>query len=100
MPLVVSGGFMPPSIVAVILSFPGLAEQLGGVGGLAIAPGGPFVPGGDALMPAPLRALLVAFAVVGHTREATSHCVGRRQAQVVVGPLSGALREGQERPPA
>lgn len=73
MPLVVSSGFMPPSIIAAILSFPGMAEQLGGVGGLAIATGGPLVPGGVTLMPAPLGALLVALAVVGHSREATWH---------------------------
>jgi hypothetical protein len=67
-PLVVSGGFMPPSIIAVILSFPGLAEQLGGVGGLAIGPGRPLVPRGGALTLAPLGALVV----VGHSREPTS----------------------------
>jgi hypothetical protein len=76
-PLVVSGRFMPPSIIAVILSFPGLAEQLGGVGGLAIGPGGPLVPGGGALMLAPLGALVVALVVVGHSREPTS--LGRFQ---------------------
>ena len=35
MPLVVSGGFMPPSILAVVLCRTGLAEQLGRVGRLA-----------------------------------------------------------------
>jgi len=67
-PLVVSGGFMPPSIIAVILSCLGLSEQLGRVGRFAIGPGGPLVRGGGALMLAPLRAL----GVVGHSREPTS----------------------------
>jgi hypothetical protein len=47
---------MPPSIIAVILSFPSLAEPLGG-GGLAIGPGRPLVPRGGALTLAPLGAL-------------------------------------------
>jgi hypothetical protein len=71
-PLVVSGGFMPPSIIAVILGFPGLAEQFGRVGGLAIGPGGPLVPGGGALMLAPLGALVVALLVISQSREPTS----------------------------
>jgi hypothetical protein len=62
---------MPPSIIAVILSFPGLAEQLGGVGGFAIGPGRPLVPRGGALTLAPLGALVAALVVVGHSREPT-----------------------------
>jgi hypothetical protein len=69
MPLVVSGGFMPPSILAVILSCLGLAEQFGRVGRLAIGPGGPLVPSGGALMAAPALGALV---VVGHSREPSS----------------------------
>jgi hypothetical protein len=67
MPLVVGSGFMPPSILAVILGCPGLAEHLGRVGRLAIGPRGSLVPGGSALMLAPLGAL-VACVLVGHFR--------------------------------
>ena len=70
MPLVVGGGFMPARILAVILGCIGLAEQLGRVGRLAIGPGGPLVPGGGALMPAP--ALVVPVLVVGHWTERSS----------------------------
>jgi hypothetical protein len=70
MPLVVGGGFMPPSILAVILGCLGLAEQLGRVGRLAIGPRGPLVPSGGALMLAPLGALVVAPVVVGHFERA------------------------------
>ena len=70
-----------------ILSFPGLAEQLGRVGGLAIGPGGPLVPGGGALTLAPLGALVVALVVVGHSREPTSgFAFGGGGPSVVVGP--------------
>jgi hypothetical protein len=73
MPLVVSGGFMAARILAVILGGVGFAEQLGRVGRLAIGPGGPFVPGGGALMPAPaLGALVVPLVVVGHPRQPSS----------------------------
>jgi hypothetical protein len=72
-PFVVSGGFMPPSILAVILGCLGLAEQLGRVGRLAIGPGGLLVPGGGALMLAPaLAGLVVGSLVVRHLREPTS----------------------------
>jgi hypothetical protein len=72
-PLVVSGGFMPPSILAVILGCLGLAEQLGRVGRLAIGPGGLLVCSGGALVLAPaLGALVVAPLVVGHSREPSS----------------------------
>src|ERR671910_2114521 len=71
-PLVVSGGFMSPSVIAVILSCLGLSEQLGRVGRFAIGPGGPLVRGGGALMLAPLRPLGVELGVVGHSREPTS----------------------------
>ena len=64
MPLVVSVGFVPPSIVAVSFGRLGLTEQIGRVGRLAIRPGGPLVPCGRALVPAPLGALVV---VVGHS---------------------------------
>jgi hypothetical protein len=67
---VVSGRFMPPSILAVLLCGPGLAEQLGRVGRLPIGPGGPLVRSGRALMPTPLCALVVALVVVGHPRQA------------------------------
>jgi hypothetical protein len=73
MPLVVSIGFMPPSILAVILACLGLAEQLGRVSRLAIGPGGPLVPSGGALMLAPaLGALVVALVIVGHSKEPSS----------------------------
>jgi hypothetical protein len=73
MPLVVSVGFMPPSILAVILGCLGLAEPLGRVGRLAIGSGGPLVPSGGALMLAPaLGALVVALVVIGHSREPSS----------------------------
>ena len=73
MPLVVSGGFMTPSILAVILSCLGLAEQVGRVGRLAIGPGGLLVASRGALMLAPaLGALVVAPLVVGHSREPSS----------------------------
>jgi hypothetical protein len=63
---------MPPSILAVILGRPGLAEPLGRIGRLPIGPGGALVPGGGAPMPAPLYALVVALVVVGHPREPNS----------------------------
>jgi hypothetical protein len=73
MPLVVSGVFMPPSILTVILGCPGVAEQLGRVGRLAIDPGGPLVACGGALVLASsLSALLVALLVVGHSSETSS----------------------------
>ncbi len=61
---------MPPSILAVILGRPGVAETLGRVGRLPIGPGGALVPGGGALMLEPLRALVVALVVVGHPERA------------------------------
>jgi hypothetical protein len=73
MPLVVSIGFMPPSILAVILACLGLAEQLGRGSRLAIGPGGPLVPSGGAQMLAPaLGALVVALVIVGHSKEPSS----------------------------
>jgi hypothetical protein len=70
MPLVVSGGFMLPSILAVILGCPGLAEQFGRVSRLTIGPGGALVPSGGALMLASaLGALVLALVVVGHSSE-------------------------------
>jgi len=73
MPLVVSGVFMPASILAVILGRARLAEQLGRVGRLAIGPGGPLVACGGALVPASsLSALVVALLVVGHSSETSS----------------------------
>jgi hypothetical protein len=74
MPLLVSGSFMPPSILAVILGCPGFAEQLGRVGRLAIGPGSPLVPCGRALVLASaLGALVVALLVVGHPSETSSN---------------------------
>jgi hypothetical protein len=72
MPLVVSVGFMPSSILAVILGCLGLAEPLCRVGRLAIGPGGPLVPSGGALMLAPASSALVVLVVVGHSREPSS----------------------------
>ena len=69
MPLVVSVGFMPPSIVAVILGCLGFAEQVGRVGCLAIGPSGTLVPSGGALMLAPAFGALEA---VGHSGEPTA----------------------------
>ena len=66
MPLVVSVGFVPPSILSVSFGRLGLTEQIGRVGRLAIRPGGPLVPCGGPLVPAPLAALVV---VVGHSTE-------------------------------
>ena len=64
---------MPAGIFAMILGCPGIAEQVGRVGRLAIGPGGPLVPGGCALMPVPaLAALLVPVVVVGHLTEPSS----------------------------
>ena len=54
---------MAPSILAVILGCPGLAEQLGRFARLTIGPGGPLVPSGGVLMLAPLDALFVALVV-------------------------------------
>jgi len=61
---------MPPSILAVILGRPGLAEPLGRIGRLPIGPGGALVPSGGALMLAPLCALVVVLVVVGHPERA------------------------------
>jgi hypothetical protein len=63
---------MTPSILAVILGRPRLAEPLGRLGRLPIGPGGALVPSGGALMLAPLCALVVALVVVGHRREPSS----------------------------
>jgi hypothetical protein len=63
---------MAPSILAVILGRPGLADPLGRIGRLPIGPGGTLVPGGGALMLAPLYALVVALSVFGHPREPSS----------------------------
>ena len=83
MPLVVSGGFMAAGILAMILGGVGFAEQLGRVGRLAIGPGGPFVPGGRVLMPAPaLGALVVPLVIVGHWGEPTSRSGGLLGAQL------------------
>ena len=61
---------MAARILAVILGGVGFAEQLGRVGPFAIGPGGPFVPGGGALMPAPaLGALVRPLVIVGHWRD-------------------------------
>lgn len=80
--LVVSGGFMPPSILAVILGCPGLAEPLGRVGRLPIGPGGALVPSGGTLTLAPLPALVVALVVLGHLREPSLHGSGLVGAQL------------------
>jgi hypothetical protein len=79
-PLVVSGGFMPPSIIAVILGFPGLAEQIGGVGRLAIGPRAWWRP----LVLAPLGALRVA--LMRTDRE--THALLAMQKAVGSNPLS------------
>jgi hypothetical protein len=89
-PLVVSVGFMPPSILAVILGCLGLAEYLGRVRRLSIGPSGPLVPSGGALMLAPaLGALEVAVVVVGHSREPSSEGLGA---------LVGAQRDAKAKP--
>jgi hypothetical protein len=74
-PLVVSGGFMPPSILAVILCCTSLAEQLGRVGCLAVRPGGALMPGRGALT---LASALGALVPVGHSSEIS--CVSRARA--------------------
>jgi hypothetical protein len=61
---------MAPSILALILGRPRLAEQLGRFGRLTIGPGRPLVSSGGALMLAPLDALVVALVVVRHPRQA------------------------------
>ena len=70
MPLVVSAGFMAPSIVAVTLGRLGLTEQIGRVGRVTIGPGGPLMSGGGALMSTALGAVVVALVVVGHVARA------------------------------
>jgi hypothetical protein len=99
MPLVVSVGFMPPSILAVILGCLGLAEYLGRVRRLSIGPSGPLVPSGGALMLAPaLGALEVALVVVGHSREPSSEGWGRLVgAELDAGVVPGRRRNRRSR---
>ena len=66
-PLVVGVRFMSPSVLAVILGCLGLAESVGGVGGLAVGPSGAFMPSGGALMLlTPLGTLVAASRVIAH----------------------------------
>jgi hypothetical protein len=68
--ILVGLGFLSPGGLAVILGHFGVAEHLGGIGGLTLGPSGALVRGGGpSVSPTPALDLFVALmrVVIGHT---------------------------------